>query len=175
MSLHIVIDGYNLIRRSTTLSHFEMQDIQLGREMLLDRLVRYKKIKRHKITVVFDGINAPSFSPRRDRVKGIDILYSRNGETADTVIKKIVTKDREKAMVVSSDRDVVNFSEKQGAAAISSTDFEQKMGMAAHMDIEGIEPDNQDSPGWIPSTRKKGPRKRLSRKDRKIRTKIKKL
>lgn len=175
MSFHIVIDGYNLIRQSNTLSNFEKQDIQLGREMLLDRLVSYKKIKRHKITVVFDGTNAPSFSPRRDRLRGIDIVYSRSGETADSVIKRIARKERGKSMIVSSDRDIVNFSEKQGAATISSTDFEQKMKVAVFMGMKGIEPESEDPSGWIPSTKKKGPRKRLSKRDRKSRIKIKKL
>ncbi|MCD4762468.1 MAG: NYN domain-containing protein, partial [Desulfobacterales bacterium] len=48
MSLHIIIDGYNLIRQSTTLSDLDGQDIQLGREALLNMLVAYKKIKHHK-------------------------------------------------------------------------------------------------------------------------------
>ncbi|MBU4258375.1 MAG: NYN domain-containing protein, partial [Proteobacteria bacterium] len=49
MSLHIIIDGYNLIRQSNTLSNLDGQDIQLGREALLKMLAEYKKIKHHKI------------------------------------------------------------------------------------------------------------------------------
>ncbi|MBW2739271.1 MAG: NYN domain-containing protein, partial [Deltaproteobacteria bacterium] len=73
MSLHIIIDGYNLIRQSNTLSDLDRQDIQLGREALLNMLAAYKKIKRHKITVVFDGTNAPFLSPRSDKIKGVEI------------------------------------------------------------------------------------------------------
>ena len=175
MSLHIIIDGYNLIRQSNTLGTFEKQDIQLGREMLIDRLVSYKKIKRHKITVVFDGANAPSFSPRRDRLRGIDVVYSRSGETADSIIKRIAGKERERSMIVSSDRDIVNFAKRQGAATISSIDFEEKMKMAVYMDIKGIEPESEAHAGWVPSTKKKGPRKRLSKRERKSKIKIKKL
>ncbi|MBU4288844.1 MAG: NYN domain-containing protein, partial [Proteobacteria bacterium] len=69
MSLHIIIDGYNLIRQSTTLSDLDRQDIQLGREALLNMLAAYKKIKRHRITVVFDGTNAHFSSQRKDKIK----------------------------------------------------------------------------------------------------------
>jgi len=87
-SIHIVIDGYNLICRSDKLSEFDNQALKLGRDALVDMLAAYKKIKPHKITVVFDGINAASFLQHNDYIKGIKIVFSRKGETADTVIKK---------------------------------------------------------------------------------------
>jgi len=59
LSIHIIIDGYNLIRQSNSLSILDMQDIQLGREALVDMLAAYKKVKPHRITVVFDGTTAP--------------------------------------------------------------------------------------------------------------------
>ena len=106
MSIHIIIDGYNLIRQSTTLSTSDQQDIMLGREALLDMLAAYRKIKPHRITVVFDGHNSPVFSPQRNRQKGISLRFSRSGESADEVIKRMAHREREKALVVSSDRDV---------------------------------------------------------------------
>ena len=56
MSLHIIIDGYNLIRQSGQLSMLDMQDLQLGREALVDMLAAYKRFKAHRITVVCDGL-----------------------------------------------------------------------------------------------------------------------
>lgn len=173
MSVHIVIDGYNLIRQSNSLSTFDRQDIQLGREALIDTLAAYKRIKNHKITIVFDGTNAPPFSQHKDQIKGIKIKFSRSGETADTVIKRIVVKEREKALVVSSDLDVVNFAASNGAATISSPEFEEKIIMAAYMDTKGVE--NEDSDGWIPTTKKKGPSRRLSKRKRRNMVKIRKL
>ncbi len=87
MSIHIIIDGYNLIRQSNSFSDLDRQDIQLGREALLDTLATYKRIKRHKITVVFDGTNAPPFSQSENRIKGIKVKFSRRGELADSLIK----------------------------------------------------------------------------------------
>jgi predicted RNA-binding protein with PIN domain len=173
MSIHIIIDGYNLIRQSRSFSDFDRQDIQLGREALLDTLAAYKRIKHHKITVVFDGTNAPPLSQHENRVKGIKVKFSRKGELADSVIKRMVSREREKALVVSSDMDVVSFAASKGAATIRSSDFEEKITMAAYMDIKGIEREGEG--GWVPTTKKKGPSKRLSKRKRRDRIKIRKL
>lgn len=173
MSIHIIIDGYNLIRHSNSLSTLDQQDIQLGREALLDALSLYKRIKHHMITVVFDGTHAHPLSHQKDRVKGIKVRFSRSGETADTVIKRMAARDREKALVVSSDLDIVNFAASMGAATISSPAFEEKITMAVYMDTKGVVEQNQS--GWVPTTKKKGPSRRLSKKKRRNRIKIKKL
>jgi len=173
MSLHIIIDGYNLIRQSTALSDLDRQDIQLGREALLNMLAAYKKIKRHKITVVFDGTNAPFLSRRINKIKGVEIRFSRIGELADTVIKRMAATEREKALVVSSDLEIVNAVASQGASTISSPMFEEKLAMAEYMSAKGVDRENKG--GWIPTTKKKGPSRRLSKRERKNRLKIKKL
>jgi predicted RNA-binding protein with PIN domain len=173
MSIHIIIDGYNLIRQSKSLRILDRQELQLGRDALLDMLARYKRIKGHRITVVFDGINAPLFTQQRDQVKGIKIKFSREEESADTVIKRMIVGQKEKALVVSSDRDVVKFAASKGAATISAPLFEEKIAMTAFFETKGIE--REDDAGWIPTTRKKGPSRRLSKKERRNRAKIKKL
>ena len=173
MSIHIIIDGYNLIRQSSSLSLLDHQNMQLGREALVDLLVKYKRIKHHKITVVFDGTNAVSFSGRRDYINGIEIKFSRFGESADLVIKKMAAGEKEKALVVSSDRDVADSAYLFGAAVIGSIEFEKKLEMAAYSDGAGF--DDEDKGGWVPTTKKKGPSRRLPKKKRRSKAKIKKL
>ena len=92
MSIHIIIDGYNLIRQSTALSRLDQQDIMLGRDALVDMLAAYRKIKPHRITVVFDGRHSPAFSQKRDQKKGIAIRFSRRGESADDLSRHFGTK-----------------------------------------------------------------------------------
>ena len=173
MSLHIIIDGYNLIRQSDTFSLFDLQDIQSGREALIDALVEYKKKKKHPITVVFDGTDAVGLDRERQQAGGVKIIFSRHGETADTVIKKMAATQREKALVVSSDRDIVDFASGQGATAIASWQFEEKLKSAAPESLSWN--DEERSEGWIPTTKKRGPRRRLSKKKRRNRLKINKL
>jgi len=169
---HVIIDGYNLVRRSTTLSRFDDIDIQHGREALIELLIQYKKLKGHRITVVFDGTDAPSFFQRGDRIKGIEVLFSRSGETADSVIKKMAAREIEKAIVVTSDKEILDYVNSKGAASVSSEKFETMLSMAGHIDDN---PDDEEYVGWVPTTKKKGPSRRFSKKDRKIRKKTKKL
>ena len=173
MSIHIIIDGYNLIRQSNFFSPIDRRDMQLGRETLIETLAAYKRIKGHKITVVFDGAQAPSFFQSRNQIKGIKVKFSRSHESADTVIKRMAAGEKEKALVVSSDLDVMNFAASAGCATIDSLKFEEKITMATYMDVDGIESENEG--GWVPTTKKKGPRRRLSKKKRQSRIKIKKL
>ena len=173
MSIHIIIDGYNLIRQSKKLSALDLQDIQLGRDTLIGMLATYKKIKAHRITVVFDGTGSPVLSRQRDRQKGITIVFSKNGESADTVIKQMARREGEKALVVSSDLDIVHSAESRGAATIAAEDFENKLALSLYVD--GMEIERDAYTGWKPTTKKKGPTRRLSKKKRKAGAKIRKL
>jgi predicted RNA-binding protein with PIN domain len=173
MSIHIIIDGYNLIRQSKHLRLLDLQNMQSGREALVDMLAAYKKLKPHRITVVFDGTHALYPAPPRDRIKGISIVFSRSGESADTVIKRLARKERERVLVVSSDRDVVHAAASYGAATIGAEKFEDTIAMAVPR--HNGEGDDNDLGGWIPTTKKKGPAKKLPKKQRKNKIKIGKL
>ena len=173
MSVHIIIDGYNLIRRSARLSALDRQDLESGREALVGMLAAYKKFKAHRITVVFDGTRAAVLSPRHDRQRGISILFSRNGQTADDVIIKMARKEGPKAVIVSSDRQIAQAAAAAGAATVGAGQFEDRLAMAALAD--GMDADRDVFEGWKPTTRKKGPGRRLPKRQRRNRTKLRKL
>jgi len=178
MPVHIIIDGYNLIRQSIELEALDQTDLQLGRDALIDKLAAYKRIKRHQITVVFDGSSEFFFFENKGQEKGIKIKFSRHGETADSVIKHMAAREKTKALVVSSDREVADYSASQGAAVIGSGEFEEKMELAAFMDIKGMSSESGESgsdEGWVPTTKKKGPSKRLPKKKRMNQKRLKKL
>jgi len=59
------------------------------------------------------------------------------------------------------------------APLIDSIEFEKKLEMAAYSD--GFSVDGKDEGGWIPTTKKKGPSRRLPKKKRRSIAKIKKL
>ena len=85
----------------------------------------------------------------------------------------MAAREKEKAMIVSSDRDIINSAVSSGSATISSPLFEEKMIMAEYMYIKGMV--EEDKPGWIPTTKKKGPSRRLSKKARQSWKKIRKV
>ena len=60
----------------------------------------------------------------RDRHQGILVIYSRRGERADEVIKRLLHQERERALVVTSDREIQVCAEQAKAAWINASEFE---------------------------------------------------
>ncbi len=104
--MHLIIDGYNVIRQSQELQRLDARELEAGRTALLARLAAYRERCRHKITVVFDGWLGGDPKETRDRRQGMLIIYSRRGEKADEVIKRLLAAERQRAVVVTSDREI---------------------------------------------------------------------
>jgi predicted RNA-binding protein with PIN domain len=176
--MHIIVDGYNLIRQSDSLRRFERIGLEEGRKELVRRLVKYKNLKKHRITVVFDGWIGGSFQEERQREEGIDIIFSRRGVTADEVIKKLAKRESgDELVVVTSDRGITDSIIRAGGVAISSPEFETRVKVeeeAAHLD-KGSYDAEEDEEEITMKSRKKGPSRRISKKKRVEQRRLKKL
>jgi uncharacterized protein len=174
--MHILIDGYNLIRQSVYLKRFERQSLEAGRKALIAWLADYRKRKDHIITVVFDGWQSGEAQEERDYLSGINIIYSRRGVKADDVIKRIAGAAAEEILVVSSDREISSYAIRRGRATLTSTEFEaivDKQSQAlADQECPVQKDEDEEDCRQVP---KKGPAHKLSRAQRKSQTKIKKL
>ncbi|MBI4794826.1 MAG: NYN domain-containing protein [Deltaproteobacteria bacterium] len=172
MALHLIIDGYNLIRQSPYFQEIDARELEAGREALLSSLAAYRQARpQHKITVVFDGWIGGDVKESRDRRAGMAIVYSRRGERADEVIKRLLEKERSRAVVVSSDRELQDYADRVGAAWISAPEFEMHhlRGAAAHF------PDADEERPSAPGTQKKGPSRRAPKHQRQRQQRLKKL
>ncbi|WP_043807804.1 NYN domain-containing protein [Desulfatibacillum aliphaticivorans] len=172
MSVHVIIDGYNLAHALGLLDGFGGDELEQARDDLCDMLAMYKKAKAHKITVVFDAQYAPEYETRNDTIKGIRIKYSPHGRLADSVIKNMARKEKERAIVVSSDRDVAESAQASGAAAVSSQEFQSRLIEAMYFAQEADAPRSKER---RIDTRKKGPGFRSKKKRRKTKAKAQKL
>jgi predicted RNA-binding protein with PIN domain len=171
MALHLIIDGYNLIRQSRELREFEAQDLAWGRQALLARLAEYRLSRPgHQVTVVFDGRVAGGMQECRDRQQGLGIVYSRRGETADEVIKRLLAKERARAVVVTSDRELQYFAERTGAAWIGALSFEM-----SHLQGRDPAPPDEADPDTPYPAAKKGPAHRLPKRQRRRQQRLRKL
>ncbi len=54
---------------------------------------------------------------------GVTVIYSKIGEKADSVIKRIISTERHEWVVVTSDRDIANHAWSTGSIPISSEAF----------------------------------------------------
>ena len=167
--MHLIIDGYNLIRQSLELQLLDARELEAGRRALLARLAPYRERSRHKITVVFDGWLGGDIKETRDRQAGILIIYSRRGEKADEVIKRLLAADKQRAVVVTSDREIQTWAQRVGAAWISAGQFEMQHLLAP----KGHAGEEADDAG--DRHLKKGPARRLPKAQRRRQQRLKKL
>jgi hypothetical protein len=179
--MHILIDGYNLIRQSEAFRRFDRMSLEAGRKALLHSLAGYKKRTGHRVTVVFDACEGGFPTEERDRHAGLHCLYSRRGETADDLIKRMIEGRKEEFVVVTSDRNIADFASRRGVAAIASPVFELRLQNVdtAHHEIGCCEKDGSDADKYdddsAAGTKKKGPSRRLSKKQRTVRSVFRKL
>ncbi len=172
MSVHLIIDGYNLIRQSMWLSLLDARDLEAGREALLESLADYRRRRpQHKITVVFDGWQSGGVLESRDRVHGMGVVYSRRGERADEVIKRLLSREGSRAVLVSSDRELQVWAEAAGAVWVAAPQFESQY---LQRSAEGPGPEEEEAEAGRGGA-KKGPARRLKKSLRHKKQRLRKL
>ncbi len=168
--MHLIIDGYNLLHADRTLIRLNPIQLQKERDRLVDQLSAYRSLRQMEMTVVFDGWQGGWSTEKRERKKGIELVFSKLGEKADEVIKRLVREKGAAVTVISSDRELSRYAEKMAVAAVSSDQFKEKMEntlMKGEKDFE----DEEERSG----EKKKGPSRMLSKKEKRMRSALKKL
>jgi predicted RNA-binding protein with PIN domain len=107
---HLVVDGYNVTKRG-----FAEMSLEQQRNRLVTGLGGVAAQTGAEVTVVFDGAERVHGLPAPPR--GVRVLFSRKGETADEVIRRLVRAEPagRPIVVVSSDREVADGVRRHGA------------------------------------------------------------
>jgi len=149
MSLHYLLDGYNILKQISAFNDLSLQD---GRSALIRWIEnsRPQGSVNNAVTVVFDG--NPDFfgaSP-----SGVTRVIFADG-SADDKIKLMVEedKDRRNCVVVSNDKDIVLYTRALGARVMSVKAF-------THSKTE--RKDNDRDSKYIPLSRQEKINKELS-------------
>jgi predicted RNA-binding protein with PIN domain len=112
----VIVDGYNVILRSSRLKPGPDRTLRESRDMLVNLLAWMMGGNNVRFLVVFDGSTE---GPGRDVTTGrVLITYSRPPETADDVIRRYVEKwigGDEHITVVTSDLEVARHARAMGA------------------------------------------------------------
>jgi predicted RNA-binding protein with PIN domain len=170
--MRLIIDGYNLLHVDRSLIQLDPIQLQWERDRLIDQLSDYGKVKQWEITVVFDGWQGGWHTEKKERKKGVEIIFSRVGEKADEVIKRLARERGSGALVVTSDRDISKYAERMAVAVIPSDQFKEKMENASLKTRVCFEKEEEEEGGGL---KRKGPSRRLSKKDKRKLAALKKL
>lgn len=126
--MHVIIDGYNLIMTSVGYGSVSGRGMMAARRELISELVRYRRIRKHAVTVVFDAAGAGGIERGIERSEGINVIFTKSDEKADDLIVELVEKTAGiERVVVTSDKMVARSSSRRGAAVISSEGFAGKV------------------------------------------------
>ncbi len=106
----------------------------------------------------------------------LTIIYSKLGENADSVIKKILSSATKQWIVVSSDREISDFAERKDFAALTSDEFEGKLySTGEHNKTEDASAYDKDEDIDLMPARQKGNPNKLSKRDKRKSEALKKL
>jgi predicted RNA-binding protein with PIN domain len=122
--IHLVVDGYNVTKTGYGALTLEEQ-----RSRLLTGLAALAARSRAEVTCVFDGADlsgpVPVAAPR-----GVRVLFSVPGETADDLIRRLVKAEPpgRPVVVVSSDREVADGVARAGARPVGAVVLLRRLG-----------------------------------------------
>lgn len=120
MSLHYILDGYNIVRHADFIEQDNLRDPRLSLVRLLEQLRPFGSLK-NKVTIVFDGSSNVITHPIQS---SIEVKFSCP-ESADDEIKRLVERSKtpKQIIVVSDDRELTFYVRSLGAAILSASDF----------------------------------------------------
>ena len=128
--VRILVDGYSLLHHWEELAPAKPRHSFHARDALVAVLTQYQDSSGTPLTVIFDGGGAPPDTPKNETAKGgIEVLFSKKGQTADQIIERVahLMKPYGEVMAVTND-----FAEREtvislGSVACSCENFIEMM------------------------------------------------
>ena len=115
--MQIIIDGYNLLK-----ARFGPHASEKQRERLIAMVAQYAQVKKHDITIVFDG--GPLNRATHDRMHGVEIICAGAGRSADDEIKMLLDKIRgNEILLVSSDNELCAYADRLQIPSLEALGF----------------------------------------------------
>lgn len=87
---YLIVDGYNIINAWPELKELFRDNIELAREKLIEIMSEYQAYRGIKVIIVFDGHLVKGNTGSKFNVNGVQIVYTKEQETADNYIEKKV-------------------------------------------------------------------------------------
>ena len=86
--VRILVDGFSLLHAWPEVAPRQPRHSAAARDELVHWLTQYQDAIGTPMTVIFDGTNAPSGTPKIPSRPEMEILYSPAGRTADDLIER---------------------------------------------------------------------------------------
>ncbi len=121
---YLFIDGYNIINQWSYYKNIS-GNIENSRNKLIELLVEYQAYKGIKVIVVFDAHLVKGSLEKRETIAGVEIVYTKEHETADSYIEKQLDKigRYERVRVATSDNSIQQIVLARGGTRVSAQEM----------------------------------------------------
>lgn len=136
---YLLVDGYNVIFSWDSLKEAAQSSIEGARNTLINILCNYQGYKKCEVILVFDAYKVKGNTREVEQVDNINIVYTKEAETADMYIEKVSHRlaKNHKVRVVTSDALEQLIILEGGALRVSSKEFLYEI-QQAEEDIRNI-------------------------------------
>ncbi len=143
----LIVDGYNVIFAWEDLRELANLDLEAARIRLMELLSNYSAFKKCETVLVFDGYRVPGNMGEKFDRGGIHIAYTRENETADVFIEKLVAEigKNDRVRVVTSDALIQLTAVRKGVLRMAAREFETEVEDAFKEMREMIKSYNQEN------------------------------
>lgn len=102
---YMIVDGYNIIFAWDELKALSQVNIDSARDKLKDILSDYQGFKGCRLILVFDAYKVKGHPAKTEKYNNIEVVYTKQDETADAFIERTVyeIRDKYKVTVATSD------------------------------------------------------------------------
>jgi len=91
MKEYLIVDGYNIIFAWPELDKLKKTGLEHARAKLKDIMVNYAALSGESVVVVFDAHLVRNNQEHMENAgKNVEIIFTQEGETADSVIERLV-------------------------------------------------------------------------------------
>lgn len=87
---YLVVDGYNIIFAWPQLKAFRERRLEHARDKLIDLLINYSALSGESVYLVFDAHLVKRNTEHQELIDGVRVIYTQEGETADSLIERLV-------------------------------------------------------------------------------------
>jgi len=178
MGCDILVDGYNVIKKNLMFQNLEIKNLALARDTLIRQLKNRYRQTPYQVIVVFDGNGTRE---QVDHDEHVRIIFSRHGQTADSVIVRLAAEARNagrEVILYSDDEEVKQNVVEQGGTFLTTRQLAARLN-AAPSDVAmrsehrqmmrriyGIDPSYKPDDDLEPSRHVRKKKKKSSRRSR---------
>lgn len=144
---YLLVDGYNIIFAWESLKDLAKDNLDSARGRLMDILSDFQGYRRMKLILVFDAYKVKGNIGSTEKYHNIDVVYTKEAETADQYIEKVTHKIGRKyrVRVATSDGLEQLIIMGAGAVRVSARELQEEV-MAAGEELRQMFLQNADQP-----------------------------